>query len=195
MSENLEGLTTAQAAVPDKKKAGFANRFHGFILFLKASVASQIASWVDMGLGILLKLLFNVDIKLATAIGAITGGIINCSINYKWTFKANSSSVPAVVIKYILVWTGSLLLNMYGTAMLDNAFANSQTLADWGIKAGVYTTVARVGTSLLVSIFWNFMLQRYFVYRYNSFDPFLDGLLSPVVSKFKKSNKPDSSKS
>ena len=79
--------------------------------------------------------------------------------------------------------------------MLDNAFANSQTLADWGIKAGVYTTVARVGTSLLVSIFWNFMLQRYFVYRYNSFDPFLDGLLSPVVSKFKKSNKPDSSKS
>lgn len=177
------------------KKSGFAARFHGFVLFLKASVAAQIASWVDMGLGIVLKLVFNVDIKLATAIGAVTGGIINCSINYKWTFKANACSVPAVVIKYFLVWIGSLLLNMYGTAILDNAFANSTTLAEWGIKAGVYTTVARVGTSLLVSIFWNFMLQRYFVYRYNTIDPFLDGLINPVVSKFKRKNAQDGDQS
>lgn len=185
----METDTTDMTQEIPEPKRSLAVRFHGFILFLKASVASQIASWVDMGLGILLKLVFNVDIKLATAIGAITGGIINCSINYKWTFKANSCSVPAVVIKYILVWTGSLLLNMYGTALLDNAFANSTTLAEWGIKAGVYTTVARVGTSLLVSIFWNFMLQRYFVYRYNTIDPFLDGLLQPIVNKFKRSHR------
>jgi len=177
---------TAQTV--SKKPSGFAARFHGFVLFMKATVVAQIASWTDMGLGILLKLVFHVDIKLATAIGAFVGGVINCSLNYKWTFKSNSCSVPAVVVKYIMVWTGSLLLNMYGTALLDNAFANSVTLAGWGIKAGVYTTVARVGTSLIVSIFWNFMLQRYFVYRYNRFDPFLDGILSPVVQKFKRTH-------
>lgn len=180
--------TTATAAAPTKK-TGFAARFHGFILFLKASVSAQIASWTDMGLGILLNLVFHVDIKLATAIGAITGGIINCSINYKWTFKANSCSVPAVVVKYFLVWTGSLLLNMYGTALLNEAFASSTTLAEWDIKPGVYTTVARIGTSLIVSILWNFMLQRYFVYRYNTVDPFLDGILNPVVNKFKRTHK------
>lgn len=188
MNDNTNDIT---AQTVEKKPSGFASRFHGFVLFMKATVVAQIASWTDMGLGILLKLVFHVDIKLATAIGAFVGGVINCSLNYKWTFKANSCSVPAVVVKYIMVWTGSLLLNMYGTALLDNAFANSTTLAEWGIKAGVYTTVARVGTSLIVSIFWNFMLQRYFVYRYNTFDPFLDGILSPIVQKFKRTHKPE----
>lgn len=168
------------------RKRSWITRFHGIILFLKASVASQIASWVDMGMGIILSQLCGLDVKLSTALGAVTGGIINCSINYKWTFRANSCSVPAVVVKYAMVWLGSLLLNTYGTDFITTVFQNSETLAAWGIKPALCYTVARIGTSLLVSIFWNFMLQRYFVYRYNTIDPFLDGLITPVTNKFKR---------
>jgi putative flippase GtrA len=179
MNDNNSTDSSSQNSEP--KKASFAVRFHGIILFLKASVAAQIASYIDMGIGILLPLLFHIDIKIATAIGAVTGGIINCSINYKWTFKANACSVPAVVTKYIVVWVGSLLLNVYGTALLYNAFATSETLANWGIRAGVYTTVARVSTSLIVSIFWNFLLQRYFVYHYNKVDTILNKAFSSIA--------------
>lgn len=175
MSNEITDIKSDTGTPADKApapvKRSWIARFHGIILFLKASVASQIASWVDMGMGIILSQLCGLDVKLSTALGAVTGGIINCSINYKWTFRANSCSVPAVVVKYAMVWLGSLLLNTYGTDFMTTVFQSSTTLAAWGIKPALCYTVARVGTSLLVSIFWNFMLQRYFVYRYNTDRP------------------------
>ena len=57
----------------------------GIFLFLKASVSSQIASWVDMGLSFVLFSVVNLtmyDGFFAKAIGAATGGVIICCINY-----------------------------------------------------------------------------------------------------------------
>ena len=52
---------------------------------------------------------------LATAIGLVVGGVVNCCINYKFTFRAEHCAVKAVAIKYLLIWGGSFILNLVCT--------------------------------------------------------------------------------
>lgn len=144
------------------------NKGKGLFLFLKASVSSQIASWVDMGLSYILFSLVNLtmyDGFFAKAIGAASGGIINCCINYKWTFNPEGCSPRTVAVKYAMVWVGSLLLNSFGTAFVTGTVSDLPILAEFGVSKDTVFFVAQLAVSLIVSICWNFMLQRYFVFR------------------------------
>ncbi len=146
-----------------KKQSG--GKKKSLLMFLKASVSSQIASWIDMGLSFVLFAFIIDDAFIAKAIGAATGGVVNCSINYKWTFQPKGCSKRAVAIKYAIVWVGSLLLNSFGTDLATGLLSQLTFLADWGVTDNGCFMVAQLAVSLLVSIFWNFQLQRYFVFR------------------------------
>ena len=60
----------------------------GVFMFLRAQLSAQMATIADFLVTILLVRLFDVYYVYATLAGAIYGGIINCIINYKWTFKS-----------------------------------------------------------------------------------------------------------
>lgn len=145
--------------------------------FLRSIVSSQAASWTDIGMSALFFSLVFIGLdntlrtNLSVVVGALSGGIVNCCINYKFTFHANGQSVRAVIVKYALVWIGSLLLNMYGTLGVATLLSRWQFLLDLGFKPDGIFVVARLFASLMVSWFWNFALQRSFVYRPNRFDP------------------------
>ena len=159
----------------------------GIFLFMKASVSSQIASWVDMGLSFVLFSVVNLTIYdgfFAKAIGAATGGVINCSINYKWTFRPEGCSKRMVAVKYAMVWSGSLLLNSFGTAFVTGFVGDMPVLSEWGISKDAVFFVAQLAVSLIVSICWNFMLQRYFVF--NNVD--IKGRVRKVTNKIKRHN-------
>lgn len=159
----------------------------GIFLFLKASVSSQIASWVDMGLSFVLFSVVNLtmyDGFFAKAIGAATGGVINCCINYKWTFRPEGCSKRTVAVKYAMVWIGSLLLNSFGTAFVTGFVSEIPVLTEWGISKDTVFFVAQLAVSLVVSICWNFMLQRYFVF--NNVD--IKGRVEKVTKKIKHHN-------
>ncbi len=57
--------------------------------FLRSIASSQAASWVDMLLGFALFAWVNLAPWLATAAGAVAGGVVNCIINYRFTFHAS----------------------------------------------------------------------------------------------------------
>lgn len=139
--------------------------------FLRSIVSSQAASWVDMAVRFSVFYFFTgVSPFLATSAGCVAGGIVNCIINYHFTFHATDTSAKAVAVKYILVWAGSLLLNSTGTQLLYRVFENWTWLATIGFKPEGYFAAATLIVSLIVSWAWNFVLQRYFVYRPNKFD-------------------------
>lgn len=146
--------------------------------FLRSSVSSQVASWVDLGTSMLLFSFVFVSLdpfyrsNLSVAIGALAGGVVNCCINYRFTFHAAGQSVKAVGVKYFLVWTGSLLLNMYGTTGLATLLSHWDWLINLGFKPDGIFAAARLVASLAVSWGWNFVLQRNFVYRPTGFDRF-----------------------
>ncbi len=101
----------------------------GLFTFLRSSMSSQIASWIDMGTRFIFFSFILASLEpfyrsnLSVAIGAIIGGVVNCCINYRFTFHASGQNVKAVIVKYFLVWVGSLLLNMYGTTFLQLALS------------------------------------------------------------------------
>lgn len=174
-------MEKSKTEIKDKKKG------KGLFLFLKASVSSQIASWVDMGLSYVLFSIVNLTLYdgfFAKAIGAASGGIINCCINYKWTFRPDGCNPRSVAMKYAMVWVGSLLLNSFGTAFVTGTVSDLPALVEFGISKDTVFFVAQLAVSLIVSICWNFMLQRYFVFR----NVDVKGKVKKVTSKIKHHN-------
>ena len=155
--------------------------------FLRSSVSSQIASWIDMGTGFVLFAFCHLAPWLSTAIGAVAGGIVNCCINYRFTFHASSVPVKAVAVKYLIIWMGSLCLNVYGTQLVYTLLQHLTFLEDLGFRPNGYYAAARLSVSLVVSIFWNFLLQKNFVYRNTRFDPFAIKLVNSIIRTKKPS--------
>ena len=138
--------------------------------FLRSVVSSQAASWLDLGIGFVLFAWVGFEPWLSTGLGAIAGGIINCIINYHFTFHAQGVPWKAVIVKYVLVWVGSIVLNSAGTQFVYMLIDGWKWLGEIGFKPDGYYAAARLFVSLMVSWFWNFVLQRYFVYRPTRFD-------------------------
>lgn len=143
-----------------------------FFTFLRSIVSSQCASWVDLGMGFILFAWLKFSPAYATAIGAVCGGIVNCIINYKFTFHADKVDWRAVVIKYAMVWGASALLNTFGTAGLYHLIREWDWLEKIGFRKDGYYAAARLFISLMVSWFWNFPMQKYFVYSVTVFDKY-----------------------
>ncbi|WP_419031829.1 GtrA family protein, partial [Dysgonomonas gadei] len=90
----------------------------GIFMFVRAQFSSQISSLTDFTVTILLTNIFGVFYGNATLFGNISGGVVNCIINYKWTFKAQDSKIKHVAIKYVMVWLVNLFLNREGTVLV-----------------------------------------------------------------------------
>ncbi len=159
---------------------------HFVYTFLRSAASSQTASWVDLVTGFVLFAWAGMTPFVSTAIGAAAGGIINCIINYKFTFHAKDCPWSAVVVKYAMVWAGSLLLNAFGTQMVYYLLQHWTWLETLGFKPDGYYAAARLGVSLAVSWFWNFLLQRYFVYQPTRFDKYASAFVHSLHPHFKK---------
>ncbi|MDE7135957.1 MAG: GtrA family protein [Muribaculaceae bacterium] len=148
----------------------------GIFMFLRSVMSSQISTIVDYIISFVFFAAVNLSSELSACFGAVAGGIVNCITNYKFTFKIKECSYFAIGVKFFLIWTGSLLLNTFGTGFVDNMLTRSELFDSWGVSRDMIFAMSRISTSLLVSIFWNFLLQRYFVFSPTRFDNFLDRL-------------------
>lgn len=149
-----------------KKGAKAISEKGGFFMFIRAQFSSQVASVTDFAVTIILASFFNVYYVVATFIGAVCGGVLNCAINYKWTFKAQDCKKKDVIVKYILVWIGSICLNTVGTYYLTELLGHSEWLKSLlgGFFDDIYI-LSKIVVSLLVGLVWNYNMQRLFVYR------------------------------
>lgn len=139
--------------------------------FLRSTISSQISSWTDMIMSFVFYAWVNLYPWLATALGAFIGGIVNCIIGYNFTFHATGVAKRAVLVKFFLVWLGSMILNSWGTDFVFRMLQKWTWLETIGFKPDGYFAAARLGVSLVVSLAWNFLLQRTFVFRPTRFDP------------------------
>ena len=140
-----------------------AKRRHSLFMFLRAQLSAQFATLADFILTYVCFEWLGIYYVLATSIGAITGGIINCVINYKWAFATKDCQFKWVFFKYILVWIGSFILNVGGVYLLVEFMQNNTHL--WERASGFYLIIAKVIASIIVSVGWNYVLHRYFVFQ------------------------------
>lgn len=149
-----------------KKTAKTVHEKGGVFTFIRAQFSSQISSLTDYTVSLVLVNVFGVLFKYATLCGNISGGIVNCIVNYKWTFKSQGTKVKHVAIKYLMVWLVNLFLNTQGTIWLTGL------LAGWLTHENMPTVIAnnlflvpKIIVSLAVGFGWNYNMQRLFVYR------------------------------
>ena len=164
----------------------------GLFTLLRSSITSQISAWTDFGVSMLCYAFIFTALdelyhsNLSVAAGAIAGGIVNCAINYRFTFHAKGQPKKAIAVKYFIVWVGSFLFNMYGTTGFAYLLSKWEWLIEIGFKPDGIFAAARLFVSLVVSLGWNFVLQRNFVYRPSAFDPYAISIVNSFFRKKKK---------
>lgn len=153
-----------------KEKKKTAGKQRSLVTFLKAQVSAQLASLIDFALTILLATLFNVFYVYATFIGSVMGGVANCVINYRWVFQADECKKLHIALKYLLVWAGSIALNTWGTFILTEWLTEMHWVN--GLLGNYVDNVfilPKIIVAILVAFFWNYHMQRWFVYRNHHF--------------------------
>jgi len=127
--------------------------------FAKAQVSSLVATTCDFCITAVLFYLMPAHLAWCTFLGALSGGVTNCIINYQWTFRGSHQKRTVVLFRYTIVWAGSILLNTWGTV--------------WGVRIATQWVPRQLDTLLLVkavvaiivAIGWNFILQKLYVYK------------------------------
>lgn len=172
-----------------KKATQAVNEKGGFFTFLRAQFSSQISSQFDFLVSIICVNVFGIFYGNATMIGNISGGILNCIINYKWTFKAQGIKVRYVLIKFIMVWMGSIILNRQGTILFTEFAMEWIPMENMPqvIVENVFL-VPKIVVSIIVGLVWNYNMQRIFVYRDRNFRKYLIKLGFKLSDTEKKTN-------
>ena len=84
------------------------------LTFIRSWVASLSSAIVDLGCRVIFYSIVLSALpefyrsNIAVAIGAVLGGVVNCAVNYKFTFHADGQSKKAVAIKFVICWAGNL---------------------------------------------------------------------------------------
>ncbi|WP_300727822.1 GtrA family protein [uncultured Bacteroides sp.] len=132
-------------------------------MFIRAQLSAQIATFVDFFVSILLNQWLDIYYVYATLIGSVSGGLVNCAINYKWTFHTHDCSPTSVLFKYIIVWLGSIGLNLWGTYLLTEFLMMQQGIFMMNESTAFIT--AKVIIAITVAVLWNYNLHRTFVFK------------------------------
>lgn len=133
---------------------------------LKAFASAQFCTLIDFVVTVVLSSVLGVYYVVATALGAVSGGVSNCIVNYRWVFPHTDSKKYFVALKYLMVWLMSILLNTYGTYLLTEGVRDASWVTSLlGSYSDQIYIASKMAISLLVSLAWNYPMQRYFVYR------------------------------
>ena len=119
--------------------------------FLKANISSLIASVSDYLITIIAVQLFSTTPVIGGIIGTTCGGVINFLIGRHWVFVSKSANGYMQGLKYLLVWCGNLVLNASGMYLFT--------------KLGTNYIIAKVVTSLMVALAYNYPLQKHYVFK------------------------------
>ena len=84
---------------------------HQIWTFCKAQISAQAATIIDFAVSLFMAEVVGIWYLYSTFIGALSGGVFNCVVNYRWVFNAIGLKKKYVALKYFMVWTGSILLD------------------------------------------------------------------------------------
>lgn len=124
--------------------------------FHRSQVAALAATVVDFGSLVLLVEFVHVWYVAATAMGAFFGAVTNFLLGRHWAFHPGAperlDDIRGQARRYALVSAGSLALNTLGVYLFTDI-------------GGLRYIASKATVAILISVFFNFPLQRAFVFR------------------------------
>lgn len=125
------------------------------IKFIKAQTVAILASIIDFSITYGITTLGNQWYVLSSSIGIISGGAIAFYFGRNWVFEASHEAKKQQIIRYILIWISSFLLNLGGTYFLIELI-------------GLYYMASKIFMASCIGIFFNYNLQKKFVFKTNT---------------------------
>lgn len=125
---------------------------NAMMTFTKAQLASVIATCVDFLVSVFLYRVVGAPSLIAAAAGPISGGICHFLISRNWVFRAGDRHWSGQALRYVLVWAGNFILNVSVFFLLTRYL-------------GMNFLVAKVVTAVSIAVFYNYILQKRFVFK------------------------------
>lgn len=130
------------------------------ITFTKAQIASILATAVDFAVTFLLLRFFVGALiggmvaggVICGGMGTVCGGVTHFLVSRNWVFRAQEGKWATQLNRYVLVWTGNLLLNLSGLWLLIH-------------PGGLRPMLAKVIVAVTVAVGYNYILQKRFVFK------------------------------
>ncbi|MDR1091991.1 MAG: GtrA family protein [Prevotella sp.] len=149
-----------------RRIAKIINERDGFFMFLRAQFTSQISSLTDFLVSFIFVNVFDVFYGNATLFGNISGGIVNFTLNYKWTFKSQGSKMKYLIIRFLMVWFVNLFLNREGTVLFTEFVLKEIPTENLPtIIVNNIFLAPKIIVSIIVGFVWNYNMYRLFVYK------------------------------
>jgi len=120
--------------------------------FLKAQYSSLISTTADFLVTLFLTQVAGTWYLLSSGIGTVVGGYVNYSLGRNWVFQAKNRPQYSQMVRYIIVWSGSFILNTCGVFFITEVL-------------GFHYIVSKSIIALCVGIGFNFYFQKSFVFR------------------------------
>ena len=121
------------------------------ITFAKAQAASFVASATDYLVTLLCVEALGFWYFYGSATGTVVGGLVNFTVARRWVFRSTESDRRTQLFYYALVWLGYLFLITNGVFLFTH-------------YAGFNYMVSKVIVSLALAFFYNYPIQRNFVF-------------------------------
>ncbi len=107
-----------------------------------------IADWIIFLICVKIGIHYTISIWISGFLGAL----VNFSLNKYWTYHANEESISSQLFKFYFVVIGSVVLKSFGTYVMTEALT-------------IDCRISRLVVDLVVSLGYNYTLQRYWVFR------------------------------
>jgi putative flippase GtrA len=120
-------------------------------LLSQHQLSSLVATAVDYAIMIVCVSIFGLSPVAGTVLGALCGAVTSFTLGRRWVFDARKGDLRGQALRYAMVSAVSLCCNAGGEWLL--------------VRIGLQYIVARVVTSAVVGIGWNFPMHRHFVFR------------------------------
>ena len=126
--------------------------------FIKAQLSAFLGGIVDYVTMVSCTELLHIHYTVSIVIGGTVGALVNFTVNRNWTFGANShqanSKMNWQLIKFASMVGGSIVLKSSGTYWLT----------EWG---KMDYRISRILIDIVVSLGFNYSLQRYWIFKKN----------------------------
>lgn len=120
-------------------------------VFIKTQAALILGSLFDFLVTFLLVEVFSCWYVAGNAAGNITGAIAQFVLSRKWVFKSSTQQVPAQLFKFILMWTGNIILFAMGVYLLTH-FCHLHYL------------LSKLIVSVLLGVSYTYLMSKKFVF-------------------------------
>ncbi len=131
------------------------NKVHNLPLrktFFRAQIVSLTSTSVDFLISILLNHFFSIYYVTATTIGSVCGAITSFSLGRNWAFLNKNGRIRKQVFRFIVISGFSIFANTTGVYFFKENF-------------DISFLASRIIVAVLIGVFFNFFMNRYFVFR------------------------------